>query len=124
VRAQAVAAGGTREKYVKPYVTYGWSARRDRSPLEAPQPNKETTMKTHSKLFLAALALATLLPTGSVIVSTDAGAYPRWGHWTQHWYNRVPTQSVGSKAIRAAYGNGKPCGLTMHVGSDGNCYIN
>ncbi len=74
-------------------------------------------MKTRSKLLLAALALATL--------STNADAYPRWGHWNphQHWSTRVPTRSTGSIVIRNLIGNG-PCGLNMHMGSGGNCYIN
>jgi len=92
--------------------------------LLKPLNQQETTMETRSKLLLAALTLATLLPAGSIIMSTDAGAYPRWGSWPLRWHSQFRTQSVGANVIHSMYGNGKPCGLNMHLGSGGNCYIN
>ena len=70
-----------------------------------------------TRLVLAALAIATLLPSASILMSTDAEAYSpgRYSSWAR-WHNKVPTHSAGAAAIN--------CGPGWHMGDDGKCYIN
>ena len=70
-----------------------------------------------TRLVLAALAVATLLPSVSVLMSTDAEAYGRRiPSWTTRWHSAIPTRSAGRAVIN--------CGLGWHMGGDGKCYIN
>jgi len=73
-----------------------------------------------TRLLLAALAIATLLPSASIMMSTDAEAYSPgryWGYaWRYRWLDKVPTHSAGAAALN--------CGLGWHMGGDGKCYIN
>ncbi len=91
---------------------------------------KTPTQSRRLRFAIWALAIATLLPSGAVLTSTDAGAasyrryYPgyRVPYQRYNYANRVKLNATGSKtAIRSAL---NPCGLGWHVGGDGKCYLN
>lgn len=65
-------------------------------------------MKTRTKIIIGALALATLLPTGAIVMSTGAAANsprpvpsrPVRGFWVQRWIDHMPITSRSAATIR------------------------
>jgi hypothetical protein len=71
-------------------------------------------MNTRTKLIIGALTLATLLPTGSLIISTDAAARPAFighrgppgGFWSYRLRDKMPVRSGGGAAMRSVINGG------------------
>jgi hypothetical protein len=89
------------------------------------------TTPTQSKLLklaIGALSIATLLPSASIIMSTEAGAYTRHGYYPPYLSYRSKIRwdnygNVGSYVIKNVVSR-DGCGLGWHVGGDGQCHIN
>ena len=74
------------------------------------------------ELTIGALAIAMLLPIGSIIPSTDASAAQRVPYWRYHWHSRVPVGNGATTAIKSAL-RGGPCGFGWHMARDRQCYM-